>query len=78
MSLQRYGILDRPAKGIDVVAKLLARVRIDEGERRRNDSASRLINRAREASGCTRESFRDANIWGQSLIRCEGSVNDRP
>ena len=45
MSLRRGGILDRPAKGIDLVAKLLARERVDDGNGRRNDEARRVTDR---------------------------------
>jgi hypothetical protein len=42
MSLRPCDFLDRPAKGVDLVAKLLARERIDDGNRRRNDEARRV------------------------------------
>jgi hypothetical protein len=62
MSLRRCGILDRPAKGIDLVAILLTRERIDDGNRRRNDEARRVTDRGCRASCCLEDLFAEANL----------------
>jgi hypothetical protein len=42
VSLRRYRIANRLAKGVDLIVIAFARVRIEYGKWRRNDSASRL------------------------------------
>src|ERR1700730_8152229 len=68
ISLRRRGITHRLAKGVDLITKcidlvaiLLARERIDDGKRRRDDKASRMANRGGRASGCPRDTFAGAH-----------------
>jgi hypothetical protein len=70
MSLWRGDILHRPAKHIDLVAIVLARERIDDGNRRRNHQARRVADRGSRASGCARDTFTGAHprVWVWPLM----------
>src|ERR1700732_2377660 len=77
MSLRGRGIPDRLAKGVDLVAILLARVLIDDGNGRCNDEARRVTDCRSRASRCLENFFAEAYPrFRQGLAGRQDSTND--
>ena len=69
--------MNRLSQDIDLVTKMLARDRIDHGNRRRDDEARRLTNRGRRACGCLHDIIAEANSrFGQYLAAIDAATDE--
>ena len=77
MSLRCRGVPDRLAKGLNLIAIMLAHERIDDGNGRRNDEARRVTNRRRRASGCLEDFFAETSLRiGEGLAVCNAAADE--